>query len=87
MGTGIVLMLLLEGFGANKWAVELDRKWTLSYYGLVLLMPVGMLIASGQWLGVAVTGAAILAPWAAAGARAAFKNRVGGHALMEEGAR
>lgn len=63
MGTGIVLMLLLEFLKADRWTENLERRWLVAYYGLVVLMPLGMLIAAGLWLGVAATAAALLLAW------------------------
>ncbi len=59
MGTGIVLMLLLELLGARDWGQELSVPWLSAYYGVVLLMPLGMLAAAGLWLGVVVTALAL----------------------------
>lgn len=63
MGTGIVLMLLLEILGARDWAARLHLPWLAAYYGIVLLMPVGMLAAAGLWLGIGVTVGALLLGW------------------------
>jgi len=63
MGTGIVLMLLLEILGTARWATELDLRWTVSYYGVSLLMPLGMILAAGLWLAVFTTVAALGLAW------------------------
>ena len=63
MGTGIVLMVLLELLGAEAWAARLDLRWMVTYYGIVLLMPVGMLAAAGLWMAIVVTLAALFLAW------------------------
>jgi uncharacterized membrane protein len=75
MGTGIVIMLLLEVLGTGGWAAPLDVKWLTAYYGVVLLMPVGMLAAAGQWLGVVTTFAALLLGWSLAVAVRGYQER------------
>jgi putative membrane protein len=55
MGTGMVLMVLLEGLGAMDWGSRLDPVWLGTYYGLIILMPLGMLAAAGLWPAVGVT--------------------------------
>ncbi len=62
MGTGLVLMTALELLNARSWTAKLDVRWVLAYYLTVLLMPVGMLAASGIWLPVGVTLIALLLP-------------------------
>jgi putative membrane protein len=62
MGTGLVLMAALEVLNARSWTAKLDVRWVLAYYLAVLLMPVGMLAASGIWTPVAVTAIALLLP-------------------------
>ncbi len=62
MGTGLVLMAALELLKARSWTTKLDVGWVLAYYLTVLLMPVGMLAASGLWIPVAVTAIALLPP-------------------------
>lgn len=63
MGTGLVLMGILELLKVSKWTLKLDVRWILAYYLLVLLMPAGMLLAAGVWVPVAVTGIALVLPW------------------------
>jgi uncharacterized membrane protein len=63
MLTGVVLMLALELLGARRWGKGLDPKWALAYWGVTVLMPVGMLMVRGLWLAVAVTLVACLAVW------------------------
>lgn len=63
MGTGVVLMVILEWLGVERWASELPLGWVTAYYGLILLMPMGMVIAAGLWWAVAATVVALLIPW------------------------
>jgi putative membrane protein len=63
MGTGVVLMGLLEALGARRWASRLSLPWLTSYYGLVLLMPLGMVVAAGLWMALLATVAALLIPY------------------------
>ena len=64
MGTGIVLMGLLEALRVGEWTSKLDIRWILAYYVVVLLMPVGMLAASGIWTPILATGIALILPMA-----------------------
>jgi uncharacterized membrane protein len=59
MGTGVVLMILLEVFGSRRWGGHLPVGWLSAYYGLVLLMPLGMVVAAGLWWAVLATVAAL----------------------------
>jgi uncharacterized membrane protein len=57
--TGIVLMLALDLL--SDWA-RLDRlstRWMAGFYGAMVLMPLGMLAAAGEWLAVVVTLVAV----------------------------
>jgi len=63
MGTGVVLMAALEVLGARRWGRSIPAGWAAAYYGVTLLMPLGMLIIKGFWLAVAVTCGACLAAW------------------------
>lgn len=67
MGTGMVLMVVLELLGAKRWAEGLELKWVMAYYGVVLLMPLGMMAAAGLWGGVAVTALALFLAWGIGG--------------------
>ncbi len=58
MLTGLVLMGILEAFGASSWTARISGGWMLAFYATVLLMPLGMLAAAGLW---AAVGATILA--------------------------
>jgi putative membrane protein len=55
--TAAVLMATLTLLHAHRWIDNLDARWLAGYYGVNLLMPAGMLLAAGSWLGVVVTAA------------------------------
>jgi putative membrane protein len=57
--TGVALMSALEFFARSGVFDPLPVGPMALYWGLVLLMPLGMLIAAGSWLGVMTTLAAI----------------------------
>lgn len=59
MGTGVVLMVIFEVVGAARWIGGLSTRWMAAYYGVVLLMPVGMLAAAGIWIPIVATGLAL----------------------------
>jgi uncharacterized membrane protein len=63
MATGIVLMVALEGLGIARWGTTIPAGWALAYYAITVLMPFGMLLLEGLWLGVGVTVASYLAAW------------------------
>ena len=54
MITALVLMTLMEVF-AGAWIERLSERWMAVYYGVTLLMPMGMAAAAGLWLPVALT--------------------------------
>lgn len=59
--TGLALMAAIE-FLARSGALDgLPVKWMMAYWGVVLLMPLGMLSAAGSWLGVVTTVVAVAA--------------------------
>jgi putative membrane protein len=62
MGTGLVLMAVMEALRIPSWSSELGAGWMAAYYGLVLLMPVGMLAAAGIWGPIAAAAGALLLP-------------------------
>ena len=64
MGTGVVLMGLLEMLGARKWTSSLDDTWMAAFYGVNLALPAGMLIAAGVWFPVLATALAFVTPFA-----------------------
>jgi len=84
MGTGVVLMVLLEALGAGRWAQDLPLPWLTGYYAVILLMPLGMLLAAGLWLGVWVTLAALAAGWGAARLASRLTKRRGGLGTLKE---
>jgi putative membrane protein len=62
MGTGLVLMGILEALRVAEWTSKLDIRWILAYYLVVLLMPAGMLAAAGVWTPILATGIALILP-------------------------
>ena len=73
-GTGVVLMVALEALGARTWGRSIDAGWAAAYYGITLLMPLGMLLIKGFWLGAGVTLGACLGAW---GIHLAFRQAAG----------
>jgi len=65
MGTGMVLMALLEALGSRGWVPALSLRWLMAYYGIVLLMPLGMVVAAGLWWALLATVAALSLAWGA----------------------
>lgn len=65
MGTGVVLMWLLELLGVTRWSRKLPDRWAVFYYLLVLLMPLGMVVAAGLWWAFAATLLALALPGSA----------------------
>ena len=63
MGTGLVLMAILEASGVRKWGADLPLRWLALYYGLVFLMPLGMVVAAGLWWATGASLVALLLPW------------------------
>jgi putative membrane protein len=62
MGTGMVLMAVLEGLGARRWGPSISLPWAAAYFGVVLLMPLGMVAAAGLWWAVLATALALAVP-------------------------
>jgi uncharacterized membrane protein len=62
MGTGVVLMALLEWLEARSWTRNISLPWLGAYYAVTFLMPLGMVAAAGLWAAVAVSLAALLPP-------------------------
>lgn len=62
MGTGAVLMMILEGLRVREWARSVSLRWVMAFYGVVLLMPLGMLLAAGLWWAAVVTLLALALP-------------------------
>lgn len=50
--TGGVLVALMEALDANRWSRRLSVRWCAVYYGLTVLMPLGMLVAAAAWVAV-----------------------------------
>ena len=63
MGTGMILMALFEGLGGLRWVPQLSLPWLMSYFGVVLLMPVGMIAAAGLWWALLATIIAFTLAW------------------------
>jgi uncharacterized membrane protein len=55
--TAVVLMAALAALRADRWIDRLSLPWLSGLYAVNLLMPAGMLVAAGSWLGVVVTAA------------------------------
>jgi putative membrane protein len=87
MGTGLVLMGILEVLRVQRWTARLDVRWVLGYYLAVLLMPVGMLAAAGIWTPIAVTGLALILPLSAVFSSLGARNPGAKMALAGEQAR
>ncbi len=54
MLTGVVLMMLIQAASNAKWLDRLSVRWNAAYYGLTVLMPLGMLLAAEMWTGAAI---------------------------------
>lgn len=65
MGTGIVLMGMMEVLGGGRWIGKVPVAWLAAYYGVVLLMPLGMALVAGLWWAVLATLAALLSAYGA----------------------
>ena len=59
--TGLALMGVLAASHDRARFDALPVTWMLAFYGLIVLLPLGMLAAAGEWLGVVVTVAAYAA--------------------------
>lgn len=67
--TGLVIMAALEFLSPRLGLERLPVRWLAAYYGVVLLMPLGMLLAAGHLLAVVVTAVALAAlGWTVRGA-------------------
>lgn len=53
--TGLVIMSALDALGVRLGLNTLPARWMSAYYGLVLLMPLGMVAAAGLWPAVLAT--------------------------------
>ena len=59
--TGLALMGAIEFLTRRGELDGLPVKWMMAYWGVVLMMPIGMLSAAGSWLGVVTTLVAVAA--------------------------
>lgn len=68
--TGVALMAAMAALRVERWSSRLPGREMWAFYAITLAMPLGMVVAAGEWLAVAVTGlglaAALLAIRAAA---------------------
>jgi len=55
MLTGAVLMVAMEVLGIRQWGEKIPQTWAFAYYGITLLMPLGLVFLEGLWLAVFVT--------------------------------
>ena len=81
--TGVVLMALLESFGARRWMSGLTAGWQGSYYAANLVLPLGMCLVAGLW-GAAVATALVLGGvvvWASLRSRTPSPGAVAGAGL------
>lgn len=61
--TGLVIITAIDRMGGTEWGAKLPVRWMLLYYLGVLLMPLGMMLMAGLWLGVGVTAAGLALAW------------------------
>ena len=61
--TGVVLMTALEATCTRLSLDAIPIRWVGAYYATVALMPLGMLVAAGEWLAVAVSMAGFGLAW------------------------
>lgn len=59
--TGALIIAAFEALRALAWAKNLPPRWLAAFYGLNVLMPLGMCVAAGLWGAVAMTLAALVA--------------------------
>lgn len=78
--TGLVIISAIEMLGGTDWGLKLQPRWMLLYYLGVLLMPVGMILVAGLWLGVGVTLAGLALAW---GIHKASRRARSGAATLE----
>ncbi len=58
---GVVILAALEATAARVTPAALDVRWLAAYYGVVLLMPLGMVAAAGLWPAAVLTVAGVVA--------------------------
>jgi uncharacterized membrane protein len=61
--TGLVIITAIDRMGGTGWGSRLSTRWMLLYYLGVLLMPLGMILVAGLWLGVVVTLVGLALAW------------------------
>lgn len=61
--TGLVIITAIDWMGGTRWSSRLSLRFMLLYYLAVLLMPLGMMMMAGLWLGVFVTLAGLGVAW------------------------
>lgn len=61
--TGLVIITAIDRMGGTGWGPRLPLRFMLLYYLGVLLMPLGMMVMAGLWLGVFVTVAGLGLAW------------------------
>ena len=59
--TGLALLTAIEFSSRSVRFESVDFRWTVGYYAAMLLMPLGMLLAAGEWLAVAATALGLAA--------------------------
>jgi uncharacterized membrane protein len=57
--TGLALMWALAALRSDRWLARIPVGFLALYYGLNVLMPLGMSVAAGLWLAVALTVAVL----------------------------
>lgn len=66
-GTGLVLMTALSFLDDwNDWSAGIPAGWSVAYYAIVLLMPLGMVTFQGYWGSTGLTLLALGAAWGVA---------------------
>jgi len=77
--TALTIVSVLEFLGGRLGLSQLPVRWLAAYYGVVLLMPLGMVAAAGLGGAVAVTfagiGTSVVATWAAGRTRTEALSR------------
>ncbi len=58
-GVGLVILYALDVLSSRTGLERLDARWSAAYYGIVLLMPFGMISAAGLWPAVGATAAGV----------------------------
>jgi len=62
--TGAVIFAAFEWLKVGRWLNAIPIRWLAGYYGVTLLMPVGMIVLEGLWVAVIATLLVYLAAWA-----------------------